>query len=107
MDMGLLNFSSGKKDKERSHLKNLLVVAMADGKVEFSEARLLLRLAKRLGLDSKSVIAIKNNDQISDEEVKVCKTLALKLNLLPKVVDDLIEFRKKNFRKSKRAAQAS
>ena len=119
--MGLFNFGIGKEERDRSHLKNLITVALADGKIKFSEARILIKTAKKLGLDVKDVIAIKNNlksvkfappkhhserlfqarelvgmmmasSYITSDEIEACKKMALKLNLLPKVIDDIIDY---------------
>lgn len=45
----------------RSHLKNLMVLAMADGHLDLIEEHLLIAIAHRLGLSESDIEDIKNN----------------------------------------------
>lgn len=113
-----------KKDKEdksvkESHLKNLMVLAMADGHLAEIEEHLLVAIAHRLGLSEENVAAIKGDlenvkfvlpkkyddriEQFSDlltlmaidgnidpEEEEVCREFASKYGLMDQVIEDMI-----------------
>lgn len=54
--MGFFSFfSHSRADKNKSHLKNLLSVAMSDGSMDVNEAKALLSVATRLAIDEKQV----------------------------------------------------
>jgi uncharacterized tellurite resistance protein B-like protein len=119
--MGLFNvFQSNEKKKHKSYIKNLLEVAIADGKLDESELKVIISIAGKFDMTRDEVIAIKDNHpsieftppssysakvklledlvkimiadkQIDEKEVKICKDLALKLNIAPVIVDELIE----------------
>ena len=47
--MGLFNiFGQNEENKNRSHIKNLLEVALADGKLDHSELDLLISIAGKI-----------------------------------------------------------
>ena len=106
--------------KKKSHLKNLINVALADGKLDVSESRIVISLAKELGLSKEEIEDVKRNPESIDfkppknykdkvrqahelvtimladkvagpKELALCKNLALKLDLLPKIIDDIID----------------
>jgi len=119
--MGLFEvFSSNEDKRKKSHLKNLVMIAMADGQLDGSELDLLIEIAGNWGYTREDVVAIyKNpdgikftppsslrvkveqlfelvkmiviNKEIDEKEVNLCKSLAIKLNLAPNIVDDIIE----------------
>lgn len=119
--MSLLNiFESDKDGKRKSHIKNLISVAMADGHLADEEWALLTRVAHRLDMSSEEIQNIRNNpdevkfiapkkykeklQQVNDlvalmmvdgdvdrSELDLCKKIALKLDLLPRVVNDLTD----------------
>lgn len=62
----------------RSHLKNLMVLAMADGHMAIGEEHLLIAIAHRLGLNEVDIEDIKQNLDNIDF-------------LLPRLYDDRIE----------------
>lgn len=113
-------FESYDKRKRKSHFKNLLAVAMADGKLENVEFDYILTLAEKCYMtpdevkrviDYPSEIAFvppkttrERLDQIYDlvtvmlvdgevhnKELALCKTFAIKLGFRPNVVDDMIQ----------------
>lgn len=45
----------------RSHVKNLVTIAMADGHVDNDEWKLLVKIATRLGLSEEGINSIKSN----------------------------------------------
>jgi len=119
--MGLLNVFSSEDGKRKSHLKNLIELALADGSMDDTEMMLLKSIAAKLEMTEQDIEEIKSNpdavkftapsddqskiEQMSDlvkmmmvnyeieeREVKLCKALAIKLNLAPNIVDDLIDF---------------
>jgi uncharacterized tellurite resistance protein B-like protein len=119
MDILASIFGSDKEGVRRSHIKNLISVAMADGHLAEDEWQLLTYLASRLGMGEEEIKAIKENpeavtfvvpktheqrvNQIEDlvmlmsidhdidpHEVELCKKIALKLDVLPQIVDDII-----------------
>ncbi|ELR68313.1 hypothetical protein C900_00540 [Fulvivirga imtechensis AK7] len=117
--MGLLDIFSSGSEERKSHIKNLISVAMADGHLAEEEWALLTRVAQRLRMSSEEIQNIKNNpadiqfvvpkkykekiQQVNDlvalmmvdgdidqSELELCKKIALKLDLLPRVVNDLV-----------------
>ena len=117
--MGLFNiFGQNEEDKNRSHIKNLLEVALADGKLDNSELDLLTSIAGKFDLPNSEVQRIIENPDdikfsppssysakvklledlvrimiadksIDAKEIKFCKDLSIKLNIAPVVVDEL------------------
>ncbi len=113
-------FVSSEKKKGKSHLKNLMAMAMADGKLEDSEYKFLLKIAEKYSISinevdkMKSMIASKGDfefekgstkfEQIYDlvkmmmidnninaNELKMCKNFAKKIGYAVNKVDELIE----------------
>jgi uncharacterized membrane protein YebE (DUF533 family) len=107
------------KKQNHSHIRNLIEIALADGRMDEEEMVLLINLAQKLGITREEITQIKQNpssvvfhtpknskqrfDQIYDlvcmmmvngeinkNELKLCKDLALKLGYLPRIVDDFI-----------------
>lgn len=103
----------------KSHVKNLITVAMADGELNSDEWDLLVTIAKSLGATESEITNIKNHPetiqftppkkydekvrQVSDlvavmtidghinpREVELCKKISLKLDILPRIVDDIV-----------------
>ena len=119
--MGLFNAFYGNEDKKnKSYIKNLLEVAIADGILDESELELVISIASNFDISKEEVIEIKDNPstiqftppssysakvklledlvkimiadkEIDEKEVKICKDLAIKLDIAPVIVDDLIE----------------
>ena len=119
--MGLFNAFYGNEDKKnKSYIKNLLEVAIADGILDDSELKLVISIASNFDISKEEVIEIKDNPstiqftppssysakvklledlvkimiadkQIDEKEVKICKDLALKLDIAPVIVDELIQ----------------
>lgn len=117
--MGLLDIFSSGNEERRSHIKNLISVALADGHLAEEEWALLSRVAQRLKMSTEEIQNIRNNPadvqfvvpkkykekirQVNDlvalmmvdgdidqSELELCKKIALKLDLLPRVVNDLV-----------------
>lgn len=113
-------FGSYKEERRKSHIKNLITVALVDGHLAEEEWALLTRVAERLGMSSEEIDHIRNNpkevafvapkrykeklQQVNDlvslmmvdgdvdkKELELCKKIALKLDLLPRVVIDMID----------------
>jgi hypothetical protein len=113
-------FKSDKEGIRRSHVKNLVTVAMADGRLDIDEWKLLMMIAKRLGMNEEEIKFIRSNpDQvtfvppkkyeekvqqirdlvavmtidsiINQRELDLCKKISLKLDILPQMVDEIIE----------------
>ena len=121
MPMELMDLFTGKKKKlAKGHMKNLLEVAYSDGEFNNLEVDYLLSLAGRFNISEAELKLIKENpgmveyqaptrDQqrfehlyqlvnmmmmdglIHEKEVEICKKYALKLNLRPEFVDDMVE----------------
>lgn len=119
--MGLLDiFKTDHEGIRRSHVKNLITVAMADGRLENNEWSLLVSIAKVLGMKEEEIDAIKTNPEtvafvppqkyqekveqirdlvaimtidghISSRELELCKKISLKLDILPQLVDEIVE----------------
>ena len=133
--MGFFN-----KDREFSHLKNLISVAMADGHLDGGEMEYLLSLAEKLKMTKEDIRKISEDPdsvrfkppatsekkteqlyelvrmmmmdgEINENEFKICKDLASRLNLHPVIIEDLIksilENSKMNIPKTKILAELS
>src|SRR6188768_3084280 len=118
--MGLLDiFKSDSDNVRRSHVKNLISIAMADGQLDSGEWDLLVAISRVMGMSEEEILSIKENPQkvqftppkkyedkiqqiqdlvavmtidesINQDELALCKKIALKLNLLPQIVDDIV-----------------
>jgi uncharacterized tellurite resistance protein B-like protein len=106
--------------KKMSHVKNLIEVALSDGNIDEEEIVLLLNLAQSLGITQQEIYQIRINPgkvaftppfhskdrfnqiydlvcmmmvdgQIDENELKLCKDLALKLGYMPLIVEDFIK----------------
>lgn len=113
-------FLSPGKKKGKSHLRNLLSMAMADGKIDESEYEFLALVAKKHNIDSteldqmKAEIARKGgfafekgnsafeqiydlvnmmmiDNNINPNELKMCKSFAKRIGFAVNKVDELIE----------------
>ncbi len=119
--MGLFDLFRSREDREKlSHLRNLIVLAMADGKVEKAELAAIAAMCSREGLtekdfnkcidDPKSIDFVVPSDDyvklqhlrdmvllmmcdgnINDEEMKVCKAAADALGFKTEIIDALIK----------------
>lgn len=119
--MGLFSvFDRNEHNKKKSHLKNLIELALADGNIDDVEIKLLMEIASKLDMSAEDIEDIRNHPEnikftppssekakirqiselvkmmvvdkkIEPNEVKLCKSLAIRLNLAPNIVDDLIE----------------
>ena len=103
----------------RSHLKNLMVLAMADGHLDLGEEHLLIAIAHRLGLSEDDIADIRNNlddiefrlpshyddrieqlhdlftlmsidGHIDEEELEMCRELGHKYELTHTVIEEMI-----------------
>jgi uncharacterized tellurite resistance protein B-like protein len=112
-------FGPDKEGLRRSHVKNLVSIALADGHLSEDEWELLVYLASRLGVEEEEINAIRENPEavkfvmpkthdqrvqqiedlvllmsidhdINPNEVELCKKISLKLDVLPQIVDDII-----------------
>lgn len=119
--MGLFSvFERNEHNKKKSHLKNLVEMALADGNIDAIELKLLKDICTKLEMSESDIEEIRKHPEsikftppssekakirqinelvkmmiadkkIEENEVKLCKSLAVKLNLIPNIVDDLIE----------------
>ncbi len=119
--MGLFSvFDNHADDRKKSHLKNLIEIALADGTFDEREKKLIKEIAIKLELSENDIDEIQKHpetvkftppsseklkiehlnelvkmmmadNKIDEEEVKVCKNLAIKLNLAPNIINDLID----------------
>jgi uncharacterized tellurite resistance protein B-like protein len=119
MDILSSIFGPDKEGLRRSHVKNLVSIALADGHLSEDEWELLVYLASRLGMEEEEINAIRENPEavtfvmpkthdervqqiedlvllmsidhdINPNEVELCKKISLKLDVLPQIVDDII-----------------
>lgn len=113
-------FESYDKRKRKSHFKNLLAVAMADGKMENVEFDYLIQLANKCYMSEEEVKRVIEHpeaiafvppktsrerfDQIYDlvtvmlvdgdinqNELTLCKNFAIKLGFRPIIIDDMLK----------------
>lgn len=119
--MGLFSvFERNEQNKKKSHLKNLIELALADGNIDEVELKLLMDIAAKLDMSAEDIEEIRNHPEhvkfyppssdkakvrqiselvkmmiadkkIEPNEIKLCKNLAIKLNLAPNIIDDLLE----------------
>lgn len=112
-------FKLDKDGVRRSHVKNLLSVALADGHLDPDEWDLLVTISKVMGISEEEIHTIKEKPEqvpfippkkyedkvqqihdlvavmtvdsyISPRELALCKKISLKLDILPNIVDDII-----------------
>ena len=112
-------FNKNEEAKNKSHIKNLLEVAISDGELDDRELELIISIAAKFDIPRKEVISIKEHHReiqfippssysakvklmedlvsvlladknIEEEEINICKELAVRLKLNTAVVDDLI-----------------
>jgi hypothetical protein len=103
----------------KSHMKNLISVALADGHLDDEEWSLLVTIAQVLQISPVEIRDIRENpdqvkfvapkkyedkvqqiqdlvaimtidDSINAKELQLCKKISLNLDLLPQIVDDII-----------------
>lgn len=121
LSMDLLGiFKTDHDGIRRSHVKNLVTVAMADGQMDSGEWELLVSIARILGLSESEIQEIHNHpesihfvpprkfeekvEQIHDlvaimtidghinhRELELCKKISMKLDILPQMVDEIVE----------------
>ncbi|MDX2191055.1 MAG: hypothetical protein SFY32_14435 [Bacteroidota bacterium] len=118
-------FTDSKVRKGKAHLKNLIQMAMADGKLEDTEYQFLVNVGSKYGIDVKGFEKIKDevsaqktykvekkiskfdqlydlvkmmmiDNHIDNRELLMCKNFAKKIGFAVNVVDDLIESIKSN-----------
>ena len=119
--MELFNiFKADQDGVRRSHIKNLISIAMVDGHLDPEEWELLSSIARVLGMSPEEISTIKNNPdsvqfvpprkyeekveqihdlvavmtidgQINAKELDLCKKISLKLDILPQMVDQILE----------------
>ena len=116
----LLNLFKSGKSTVKSHMKNLIEMAAADGHFQDVEFELLKKIAKRNGITEKQLNEIKTNpdsvvfevpqdekerfhqlydlvhmmsidDQIHTEERKLCNLFAIRFGYKRAIVSDLID----------------
>lgn len=119
--MDILELLTGKRKKRaKGHLRNLMEVAASDGSFDGIEVDYLLSLAGRFNISEEELKRIKDHPSSVDyhppttdrerfehlyqlscmmmidgvvhqKELEICKRLAIKLDLKPEFVDDMIE----------------
>ena len=119
MDIFSNIFKSDKEGLRRSHVKNLIEVALADGHLATEEWNMMVFLAEKFNISEHQIKDIKDNPdkvefvvpktheesimqiedllmvmtvdhEISPNEVALIKKIAVKLNVLPQKVDEII-----------------
>ena len=119
--MSIADLYSSEKDKNLvSHFQNLLAIALSDGKVTDSEMALLLKAGKRLGLNQADIEEMAKDDvklkfappvdldsrnmrfvrlmamiwadgEISEQELKMARRLAVGLGIPDEKIDGMID----------------
>jgi len=119
--MDILNiFQSDRDGIRKSYVKNLIMIAMADGQIDDEEWQLLTELGKLIGLTEDEIIHVRDNQEsitfhppknyddriqqirdlvaimtidgeINEKELALCKKISLKLDVLPQIVDRIIK----------------
>jgi uncharacterized tellurite resistance protein B-like protein len=125
MDIFSNIFKSDREGLRRSHVKNLIEVALADGHLATEEWNMMVYLAEKFNISEHQIKDIKDNPdsvkfvvpksheesvlqiedllmvmtvdhEINPTEVELIKKIAIKLNVLPQKVDELISHIKGN-----------
>jgi uncharacterized tellurite resistance protein B-like protein len=123
----LLNLFKSGKTTVKSHMKNLIEMAAADGHFQDVEYDLLKKIGKRNGVSEKQLQEIRSNptavafevpkdnkeifhqiydlvhmmsidEQIHSEERKLCNLIAIKFGYKRGIVDDLIDSIRSNIK---------
>jgi hypothetical protein len=113
-------FDSGDKKKRLSHVKNLVVVALADGSIEKRELEMIFQIGIRAGLKPEElkriierpdsveffppstfrerieqlydmVLVMLINGEIDTNEVLFCKAVAIKIGFKPAIIDKMVQ----------------
>ncbi len=113
-------FKSDTNGIRRSHLKNLICVAMADGHLDEGEWEMVKSIARLMEITETEIETIRKNpdavsfvpprryedkvEQIQDlvslmtidgeinaRELELCKKISLRLDILPQMVDQVLE----------------
>jgi uncharacterized tellurite resistance protein B-like protein len=118
--MGIFNiFKSDEEGIRRSHIKNLISIAMADGHLDEGEWDLLVIISRIIGITEDEIAHIRSypdhikfippkryedkvqqiqdlvavmtiDGEINSRELELCKKISLRLDLLPQLVDQII-----------------
>jgi uncharacterized tellurite resistance protein B-like protein len=120
MDLLKRIFKTDHDGIRKSHIKNLICVAMVDGHLDDGEWELLRSIARIMGMSEEEIKTIRNHpeaihfvpprkyeqkvEQIRDlvalmtvdgeintKELELCKKISLKLDILPQMVDQILE----------------
>jgi uncharacterized tellurite resistance protein B-like protein len=119
--MGLFSvFQSNEIKKNKSYIKNLLEVAIADGQLDKSELNVIINIAAKFDITKNEVLLIKDNHPaieftppssysakvklledlilvitadkiIEKDEISFCREIANKLDINTALVDDLLK----------------
>ncbi len=120
MDLFSNIFKTDREGVRRSHVKNLIEVALADGHLATEEWNMMVYLAEKFNISEHQIKAIKDNPdsvefvdfpdnheecllqiedllmvmtvdhEINPVEVELIKKIAIKLNVLPQMVDEMV-----------------
>lgn len=119
MDIFSNIFKSDRAGVRRSHVKNLIEVALADGHLATEEWNMMVYLAEKFEISEHQIKEIKDNPdtiefvipdtheecllqiedllmvmtvdhEINPVEVELIKKIAIKLNVLPQMVDEMV-----------------
>jgi uncharacterized tellurite resistance protein B-like protein len=118
--MEVLDLLTGRKKRNKAHLKNLIEVAMSDGQLDNIEIDFILALAKRFNISPAEVKRLKENTssvqydppssdrerfdqihqlvrimlidgEIHERELQICKVLATRMGLRTDFVEDFVK----------------
>lgn len=113
-------FGPTKEDQLQSHLSNLIAVGLSDGTLDDAEWNRIVKIAGDHNVDAATITAFRENagsvkfippsnfedkvlqifelveimiadGQIEDEEMIICRKLALKCNVHPRIVNDMLQ----------------
>lgn len=116
--MGL--FGSSKSRQRKSHFRNLIALAVADGKLDESEKKLLDAIASRIGLTEKEALKVLNSPKkvkftppskpeerfeqlydlvllmmvdgdIDEDEMEYCRRMAIAYGFKTAAIDELVK----------------
>ena len=119
MDIFSNIFKSDRENVRRSHVKNLIEVALADGHLAVEEWNMMVYLAEKFNISEHQIKEIKDNPdkvkfvipanheecllqiedllmvmtvdhEINPTEIELIKKIAVKLNVLPQMVDAMV-----------------
>jgi len=69
--MSILKIFENQSDRRMSHLKNIIVIAMADGQIDAIELNTILKISQKIGITQEEFDYVVNNLELIKDKVPV------------------------------------